>query len=121
LKGDPLMHGVGGTGLKVLNGGRRSVEDQSRSRASQPSNDGWIEASDGLWSEIARVNALVDKVNAEMNRMVADDSVHALQVIEKNAELRVLHAYYKGLRFAIDRQKEMSRKQFSRSINKKME
>lgn len=97
--------------LKVVNRGRRTIQDRNSSSYTQ-SSDRWIEWADGLWNEMARVHALVDKVNAEMSRMVADDSMHALQVIEKNAELRVLHAYYKGLRFAIDRQKEIAGKQF---------
>ena len=98
--------------LKVLNRSRRTAEDRSQSHEPRSSADRWTEWADGLWNEIARVHALVDKVNAEMSRMVADDSMHALQVIEKNAELRVLHAYYRGLRFAIDRQKEIAGKQY---------
>jgi hypothetical protein len=66
------------------------------------------EWADEMWSEIARVHGLIDKVNAELSQLVSDDSMHALKVLEKNTEMRVLQAYYKGLRFAIDRQKEIA-------------
>lgn len=104
--------------LKVLNRNRRIVEDRTQAFSSQPVTDRWREWADDLWSEIARVHALVDKVNAEVGQMISDDSMHALQVIEKNAELRVLQAYYKGLRYAIDRQKEIAGRQLVGFTNK---
>jgi hypothetical protein len=97
--------------LKVLNRSRRP-ENHNHNFSSQPTSDRWKEWADDVWSEIARVHGLVDKVNAEVSRMVSDETMHALQVLEKNAELRVLQAYYRGLRFAVDRQKEIAGRQF---------
>jgi hypothetical protein len=110
LKGEPLMDTERRSRLKILNRGRRPQE-RNHNFSSQPTNDRWKEWADDVWSEIARVHVLVDKVNAEVSCMLSDDSMHALQVLEKNAELRVLQAYYKGLRFAVDRQKEIAGRQ----------
>ncbi len=120
LKGEQTMEVERRSRLKVLNRNRRIVEDRIQGFSSQPVTDRWKEWADDLWSEIARVHALVDKVNAEVSQMISDDSMHALQVIEKNAELRVLQAYYKGLRYAIDRQKEIAGRQLV-GFTKKME
>ena len=95
--------------LKIVNRGRGSVEfnpkkRHSRSALGHPHN--W---EDEIRNEISRVHALMDMLKCEADRLICDDSMHAIRVLEKNAELRELQAYYKGLRFAIDRQKECSR------------
>ena len=93
--------------LTILKRGHRNIEIDGSSFPTRP-RDRWVEWADDLWTEIARVHALVDKVDAEIGRMMSDDSMHAIQVLEKNAEVRELQAYYKGLRYAIDRQKEIA-------------
>ena len=94
--------------LTILKRGYRRIEVLDSPFPAQSARDGWMEWADDLWNEIARVHALVDKVEAEMGRMLSDDRMHAIQVLEKSSEVRELQAYYKGLRYAIDRQKEIA-------------
>jgi len=103
--------------LKILKRGHRVAEDRSQGVSSQSTKSRWKEWADDLWSEIARVHALVDKVNAELSQLMSNDSMHALQILEKDSELRVLQAYYKGLRFAIDRQKEIAGRRLAGSTH----
>lgn len=95
--------------LRIVNGD----DDKLRKRPARVDSldskkDDRTRWSDEMLSEISRVHALVDMVNGELSRMFSDDSMHALKVIEKNTELRELQAYYKGLRFAVDLQKEIA-------------
>ena len=60
-----------------------------------------------IWDEIARTHTLIDRVSDELTRLVCDDCSEPLEILEKNAESRVLQAYYRGLRYAFDRTPNM--------------
>ena len=66
----------------------------------------WNLLADNLTSESSRVRALIDQVEAEVTDKVLDDSTHVFLMLEKDAQLRVLKAYYKGLRYALDHHRE---------------
>ena len=70
-----------------------------------------------LWDEIARTHTLIDKVSDELAQLVCDDSSEPLQILEKNAESRVLQAYYKGLRYAFDRTPDTLRETDPESVH----
>jgi hypothetical protein len=67
----------------------------------------WDKLVQEIWDEIARTHTLIDKVSDELSRLVCDDCSEPLQILEKNAESRVLQAYYRGLRYAFDRTPNM--------------
>ena len=94
--------------LTILKRGHRRISVQDSPFPEQSARARWVEWAEDMWNEIARVHTLVDKVDAEIGRMTSDDRMHAIQVLEKNSELRELQAYYKGLRYAIARQKEIA-------------
>jgi hypothetical protein len=60
-----------------------------------------------VWDEIARTHTKIDRVSDELSRLVCDDCSEPLEILEKNAESRVLQAYYRGLRCAFDRSPNM--------------
>jgi hypothetical protein len=60
-----------------------------------------------VWDEIARTHTKIDRVSDELSRLVCDDCSEPLEILEKNAESRVLQAYYRGLRYAFDRSPNM--------------
>ena len=60
-----------------------------------------------IWEEIARTHTMIDRISDELSRLVCDDCSEPLEILEKNAESRVLQAYYKGLRYAFDRTPNM--------------
>jgi hypothetical protein len=84
------------------NGRKRNPAGQSRS------GESWKSWADKMWSEVARVHSLMDKVSAEMPDRASEQPADSIRVLETDAALRVLQAYYKGLRFAIDSQKDFA-------------
>ena len=60
-----------------------------------------------VWDEIARTHTKIDRVSDELSRLVSDDCSEPLEILEKNAESRVLQAYYRGLRYAFERTPNM--------------
>lgn len=60
-----------------------------------------------IWDEIARTHTMIDRISDELSRLVCDDCSEPLEILEKNAESRVLQAYYRGLRYAFDRTPNM--------------
>ena len=97
------------TGLKIVDRSHNSVEFNRKKRHTRSALEHPHNWEDEIRNEISRVHALMDMLKCEADRLICDDSMHAIRVLEKNAELRELQAYYKGLRFAIDRQKECAR------------
>jgi hypothetical protein len=77
----------------------------------------WDKLVEEIWDEIARTHTLIDKVSDELSRLVCDDCAEPLQILEKNAESRVLQAYYRGLRYAFDRTPNMWNQSDSGSIH----
>ena len=69
-----------------------------------------------IWDEIARTHTMIDKVSDELSRLVCDDCSEPLEILEKNAESRVLQAYYRGLRYAFDRTPNLWKQSVQESI-----
>jgi len=61
-----------------------------------------------LMHELARAGAAILMVSSEMPDKVPERPADSIRVLENDAALRVLQAYYKGLRFAIDCQKDFA-------------
>jgi len=96
--------------LKIVGRGDELPEN---SRARNPagrskSQESWKNWADKMWSEVARVHSLMDQVSSEMPDKVLERPADSIRVLENDAALRVLQAYYKGLRFAIDCQKDFA-------------
>jgi hypothetical protein len=61
--------------------------------------DNWVTR---MWREVERVHSLMDQVNSGMLDMLLEQSDDRGPSPTREAELRILQAYYKGLRFAIE-------------------
>jgi len=55
-----------------------------------------------MWKEVERVHSLMDQVNSGMLDVLLEQSEDSAPAPTREAELRILQAYYKGLRFAIE-------------------
>jgi hypothetical protein len=103
-----------GSGTSVaFNGRHRTTECERRNREvivetqNAEVKPSWDKLVEEIWDEIARTHTLIDQVSDELSQLVNDDCSEPLQILEKNAESRVLQAYYRGLRYAFDRTPNM--------------
>jgi hypothetical protein len=72
------------------------------------SDEDWKKWSEKMWSEVARVHTLMDQVSAGIPSTPLEQPADSIRALETDAAMRVLQAYYKGLRFAIDCQKSFT-------------
>ena len=61
-----------------------------------------------MWGEVERVHSLMDQVSAGMLDVLLQQSNDPARNLPREIELRILQAYYRGLRFAIDCQKDFA-------------
>jgi hypothetical protein len=90
--------------LKIVSRGNELPENgRTRIRPGPSiSEEPWKIWASRMWSEVARVHTLMDQVSSGMPELILDPSADSDHSHPRDAELRTLQAYYRGLRFAID-------------------
>jgi len=96
--------------LRIVSRGGKLPEsgqprDQTRKSLSGQDVENW---SSRMWGEVERVHSLMDQVSTGMLDMLLQHSPDQARDFPREIELRILQAYYKGLRFAIDCQKDFA-------------
>jgi len=96
--------------LKIVSRGGKLPEngpsrEQTRNSRSGEDVESW---SARMWGEVERVHSLMDQVSTGMLDMLLQQSTDPQRDLPREVELRILQAYYRGLRFAIDCRKELA-------------
>jgi len=90
--------------LRIVSRGGKLPENGPRERtgtALSNHREQWVTR---MWGEVERVHSLMDQVNTGMLQQSTDPT----KDLRRDIELRILQAYYKGLRFAIDCRKDFA-------------